>query len=240
MIRPAAELRAFLDAALVSPAARRVEDPPAVRRRRRVVVAITYAVGAVTLAATLRISPGDARFYLASLGLAAIWTIGAVLSGPLHLGSGHTREGGLAPPVAQSLALGVLLLAIFLAGALVVGHLPALRGPVDALLDHVRFGSVPAVLAITVLNGIAEELYFRGALYSAFPRPRAVAATTVLYTLTTIGSGIPLLVLAAAALGLVAALQRRVTGGVLGPIITHITWSSGMLLLLPPILQLAR
>ncbi|WP_307785203.1 hypothetical protein [Janibacter melonis] len=34
-------------------------------------------------------------------------------------------------------------------------------------------------------------------------------------------------------------LQRRVTGGVLGPIITHLTWSLGMLFLLPPTLDLS-
>ena len=31
-----------------------------------------------------------------------------------------------------------------------------------------------------------------------------------------------------------------VTGGVLAPIITHITWSAGMLLLLPPLMSLLR
>lgn len=240
MINPAAELRAFLAAALVTPAPRRVEDPPAVQRRRRVVAAITYVAGALTLAATLRITPGDARFYPAALGLAVIWGLGAVLSGPLHLGSGRTRAGRQARPVVQSLALGLLLLVVFLAGALVVAPVPALREPVDDLLDHARFGSAAVVLAITMLNGVVEELYFRGALYSAFPRTHAVAATTVLYALTTVGSGVPLLVFAAVVLGLVTALQRRVTGGVLGPIITHITWSSGMLLLLPPVLELAR
>lgn len=240
MISPVAELRAFLRAALVSPVPRRVEDPPDVQRRRRVVAAITYVAGAVTLAATLRITPGDGHFYPAAIALAGIWALGAFLSGPLHLGSGHTRAGRLARPVVQSLALGVLLLAIFLAGALVVARIPVLREPVDQLLDHVRFGSVPVVLAITMLNGVVEELYFRGALYSAFPRTRAVAATTVLYALTTVGSGVPLLVFAAVVIGLVTALQRRVTGGVLGPMITHITWSSGMLLLLPPILEIAR
>jgi uncharacterized membrane protein len=51
---------------------------------------------------------------------------------------------------------------------------------------------------------------------------------------------IPLLVLAAAVIGLVTALQRRVTGGFLGPIITHVVWSTGMLLLLPPALELTR
>ena len=57
--------------------------------------------------------------------------------------------------------------------------------------------------------------------------------TTVVYALTTVGAGIPLLVLAARLLGLLTALQRRVTGGILGPIVTHLTWSLGMLFLLP-------
>lgn len=240
MINPVTELRDFLRASLVSPVPRFVEDPPPVQRRRRVVAAITYVAGALTLAATLRISPGDGRFYPAAVGLAGIWALGAFLSGPLHLGSGHTRTGRLARPIVQSLALGVLLLVVFLVGAIAIARFPVLREPVDQLLDHARFGSLPVVLAITILNGVVEELYFRGALYAAFPRTHAVAATTVLYALTTIGSGVPLLIFAAVIIGLITALQRRVTGGVLGPIITHITWSSGMLLLLPPVLELAR
>ena len=57
--------------------------------------------------------------------------------------------------------------------------------------------------------------------------------------MVTAAAGIPLLVLAAALLGLVVGLQRRVTGGILGPIITHLTWSLGMLFLLPPVLNAA-
>jgi membrane protease YdiL (CAAX protease family) len=133
----------------------------------------------------------------------------------------------------QSLALGVLLLGLFLAGGLVVAHLPALRDPVQHLLDHARLGSLPVVALITAVNGIAEEMYFRGALFAAVGRRHAVVTTTVVYAVTTSGAGIPLLVLAAAALGLLTALQRRVTGGILGPVITHLTWSLGMLLLLP-------
>ncbi|MBC9820015.1 CPBP family intramembrane glutamic endopeptidase [Terrabacter sp. MAHUQ-38] len=237
---PVAELRAFLDAALLRPGAGEQPDPPPARTRRRVVAAVTLAVGSAALAWALRIRPGDPLFYAATLALAAAWGVGAVVSGPLHFGRGHTRAGGpAARPVVQSLALGTLLLAVFLVGALVVARVPVLREPVDELLDHARFGSLPVVLAITVLNGVVEELYFRGALYAALPS-HAVAVTTVLYALTTVGSGIPLLVLAAAVLGLVTALQRRATGGILGPIITHVTWSAGMLLLLPPALELTR
>jgi uncharacterized protein len=34
-------------------------------------------------------------------------------------------------------------------------------------------------------------------------------------------------------LGLVVGLQRRASGGILGPILTHCTWSLSMLFLLP-------
>ena len=115
----------------------------------------------------------------------------------------------------------------------VVAQVPFLRDPVQDLLDHARVGSLALVTVITVVNGIAEELYFRGALYAGVGRRHAVAVTTVVYTLVTATSGIPLLVLAAAVLGLVVAFQRRVTGGILGPTVTHLTWSLGMLFLLP-------
>ncbi len=236
---PVSELRAFVNAALIEKVDRDHHDADDVFRRRQVVVAITFVVGTAVLAWALRITPGDPLFYVATLALAAVWLVGALLSGPLHAGMGHTRRGEKARPIVQSLVLGVLLLLLFLVGALVVARIPVLREPVDQLLDHARFGAFTAVLAITFVNGVVEELYFRGALYSALPRHQ-VTLTTVLYALTTVGSGIPLLVLAAAVIGLVTALQRRVTGGFLGPIITHVVWSTGMLLLLPPALELTR
>jgi membrane protease YdiL (CAAX protease family) len=203
------------------------------------VALVTLAAGSVLLTAALRIVPGDPSFYLATLALAAVWAVGALLSGPLHLGRAHTRAGGRdARPVVQSLALGVLLLVGFLFAGLVVARLPVLRDPVQRLLDHARLGSLPLVAALTAVNGVAEELYFRGALYAAVGRRHAVAVTTVVYALTTSASGIPLLVLAAAALGLLTALQRRVTGGILGPSIAHVTWSLGMLFLLPLVLAI--
>ncbi len=235
------ELRAFLTAALVAPVPRDHAQPDHEFRRRRVVAAVTLIVGAVVLALALRIPPGDAAFYPATLALAGVWTSGAVLSGPLHLGRAHTRAGRSdARPWVQSLALGGLLVGVFLAGAIVVARIPRLLDAVDAVLDHARFGSLPVILAIVVLNGIAEELYFRGALFAAVGRRHAVAVTTVVYALTTAGTGNPMLVLAAALLGLLTGLQRRVTGGVLGPILTHVLWSSSMLVLLPAILEVLR
>lgn len=240
-VNPVTELRAFVRAALVTKVPRTRRDPAHVLRRRRVVAAVTLVVGAALLWWSLRLEPGDPLFYAGTAALAVTWAAGALLGGPLYLGRAHTRAGtAYARPVVQSLALGLLLLTVFLAGALLVAQVPALRGPVDDLLDHARFGSLPLVLAITVVNGLAEEVFFRGALYASIPERWTVAATTVIYALTTVGSGVPLLVLAAVLVGLVCALQRRVTGGVLGPMITHVTWSSGMLLLLPPLLSALR
>lgn len=232
------ELLSFTRAAVVDPVARDHTEPDAAFRRRRVVAALTLVAGAVLLAWTLRIPPGDGMFYVACLALAAVWAIGALLSGPLHLGWARTRTGGLARPVVQSLTLGILILAVFLAGALVVAHIPLLRNPVERLLAHAQEGSLTAVAVLTAVNGVAEELYFRGALYAAIGRRHAVSLSTLFYALITVGPGIPLLILAAAVIGLVTALQRRVTGGVLGPIITHLVFSLGMLFCLPAALRI--
>lgn len=235
---PLAELRAFVRAALVDPVPRDHTEPDSAFRRRRVVAVVTLLVGAVVLAWALRIEPGDPTFYVATFTLAGVWAVGAFASGPLHLGRARTRAGEASSrPVAQSLALGALLLGLFMAGAVIVAQVPVLRNPVQELLDHARVGSLALVTVITIVNGVAEELYFRGALYAGVGRRHAVAVTTVVYTLVTATSGIPLLALAAFVVGLVVAFQRRVTGGILGPAITHLVWSLGMLYLLPPVLD---
>lgn len=237
---PARELRSFVRAALVDPLPAGDPEPPATRRRRRIVAGVTLVIGAVLLGVGLHLPPGDPRFYAVTLVLAAVWIVGAFASGPLHLGHAWTRSGGIGRPVVQSLALAALLVAFFLAGAVLVARVPLLAGPVDTLLDHARLGSLPIVAFVTLVNGIGEELYFRGALFAAIDGRRAVALSTALYALTTVSTGVPLLVFAALVLGLTCGLQRRVTGGVLGPTILHIAWSTSMLFLLPPVLDLLR
>nr|NLI49662.1 CPBP family intramembrane metalloprotease [Propionibacterium sp.] len=230
------ELRAFLTASLLLPVDPAPAEPPAVRRRRRLVVAATVALGAVALGLALAIRPGDPLFYAATLGVAAIWTTGALASGPLRLGRGVTRDGRRSRGVLQGFLLGIILLAIFLAGAVVVARIPLLAGPVEGLLAHASVGSLGIVAAVTAVNGLAEELFFRGAVYSALEGRATLIGSTALYAASTLFSGVPLLTFAGVCLGLLTAAQRRVTGGVLGPMTSHLTWSLGMLFLLPPIL----
>ncbi len=240
MLKPVLdEMRRFATAALVTPVERDHAESPSTRLRRRIVVATTLVLGAVALGLALSIRPGDPRFYYATFGVALLWVVGACAAGPLHLGRGHTRAGGTSPGLLQGIVLGAGLLGIFLAGALVVAQIPLLRAPVEGLLDHARFGSLWVVALITAVNGVAEELFFRGAVYAAFPRSFNGTGSTLLYAASTLFSGVPLLTFAAVCLGVLTAAQRRVTGGVLGPIAAHLTWSLGMLVLLPHVLTLA-
>ncbi|HEX2705143.1 MAG TPA: type II CAAX endopeptidase family protein [Candidatus Lustribacter sp.] len=238
--RRGSEIARFLRAALVEAVPRDRQHSAAEVRHRRVVSALTLVVGAALLAISINLTPGDGRFYATTLALAAVWTIGALASGPLHAGWANTRAGTRhTRPVVQPLAVGLFFVGLFALGALAVARTDAPRQAIEAVLDHARYASLPVVAAITVVNGLAEELFFRGSVYAAIGPRRPVLWSTVLYAVTTLASGNLMLVLAALILGAVAGLQRRVTGGVLGPMITHVTWSMSMLLILPALLHAA-
>jgi membrane protease YdiL (CAAX protease family) len=201
-------------------------------RRRRIVVAITLVVGATLLGLSFSTAPGEPAFYPLTIGLAAAWAIGSLVSGPLHLGHIQFR-GVLRRPVIAPIAVGLLLAGLFVLGALVFRRVPFLTGLTEDVIGYARYGILPVVVIITIVNGVAEELFFRGALFAGIGVRQPVTISTLLYTLATIGSGNPVLVFAAALLGTVVGLERRASGGVLGPILTHITWSMAMLFLLP-------
>lgn len=196
---------------------------------RRWIVAVTFLVGVIALSFTLRLEPGDDLFFAATFVLALLWAGGAVLAGARY------RRGrfGARWSLALGIASGATLLAASLAAALVVARIPALAEPADTLLDHASGGAFVPIFVLAAVNGIAEELFFRGALYDALPTRLAIPVTTAAYTLTTVGTGVALLVLAAACLGALTAVLRRHTGELLAPTAAHLTWSLGMLVLLP-------
>ena len=206
------------------------ETPRALRRRKLVTVGFVL-LGGLVLGLSLRIEPGNPLFYPATLGVAAVWTVGAFASGPIHLGRTAVRSE-LRRPVLAPIAIGRGLAGVFVAGALVVREIPWLGTQVVDVLDFADRGSVPLLALITLVNGIAEELFFRGAVYAATTR-HPVVVSTVAYTLATLATGNVMLTFAAVLLGAVVGLQRRASGGILAPILTHCTWSLTMLLALP-------
>jgi membrane protease YdiL (CAAX protease family) len=62
-----------------------------------------------------------------------------------------------------------------------------------------------------------------------------VPLTTAAYAAATLVTGNLMLSFAAVLLGLVVALQRRASGGILAPAITHVTWSITVFFALPAI-----
>lgn len=208
-------------------------EPPSVVRRRRVVVAITLVVGAVVLGYSLRRHPGEASFYWLTLALAAVWTAGALVSGPLHLG-GICWRGRNQRPVITGTTVGLLVGGAFVVGGLIAREIPAVSDLITRVLLFAHQGSYLLVVLITVVNGVAEELFFRGALYTALGRYHPVLISTLLYTAATMASGNPMLGFAAIILGTVCALERRASGGVLAPVLTHVGWGLIMVLVLPP------
>jgi uncharacterized protein len=206
--------------------------------RRRIVVAITLALGATLLGLSFSLRQGDPTFYPLTFGLAATWTLGSVLSGPLHLGHIHLA-GRLRRPTITPIAVGLLLAALFVLGALIVRTIPSLVRLAEDVLGYARLGNLWVICVITLVNGIAEELFFRGALFAAIGVRHAVLISTVLYVLATVAGGNLVLVFTAAVLGTVVGLERRASGGILAPILTHVTWSLSMLFVLPPLFAAA-
>jgi membrane protease YdiL (CAAX protease family) len=211
-----------------------IESGSALRRRRIAVVA-ALCVGAVLLGIALALHPGSAGFYPATVAVAVVWVLGAVASGPVHLGRVAMRGPWEALGIPFLLGLGAA--AVFVLGALVAREIPPIRSSTDDVLQHARALSLPLVAGVTVLNGIAEELFFRGAAYAAFGARWPIVGSTVLYAAATAATGSPMLVFAGVVLGFVWALQRRATGGVLAGAVSHVTWSLAMLFVLPPLFR---
>jgi membrane protease YdiL (CAAX protease family) len=209
------------------------ETDAAFRRRRRVVGGVSVA-GAGLLGLSLSTRPDSPEFYGLTLGVAATWLGGSAASGPLHLG---WMPAGPAyrRPVVVPVVLGAGAFAAFYAAALAARRVPRLRRAVASVLRYAEQGSGPLVLLTTLANGAAEEVFFRGALYAAVGSRRPVAKSTAVYVLATTTTRNPALVLASVPMGILFALQRRATGGIQAPVLTHLTWSALMLRYLPPL-----
>ncbi|MDT5254386.1 MAG: protease family protein [Mycobacterium sp.] len=212
-------------------------EPPSVVRRRRIVVAIVLVLGALALSFTLRSHPGEPSFYWWSLALACVWALGAFASGPLHLGGARWR-GRNQRPVISGTVIGLVLGGVFVVGGLIAREIPVVAELITRVLHYTDQGSWRLTMAVALLGGITEELFYRGALYTALGRRHPLLISTVVYVAATLASGNLMLGFAAIFLGTVCALERRATGGVLAPILTHFVWTLVVLLALPPLFGL--
>ena len=212
-------------------------EPPRVLSHRRHVVAGVSVVGAGLLGLSLSAKPGSTRFLALSLGVAGTWLTGGLLSGPLHLGFMADGDDRLRRPIVTPVLIGAAAFSAFYGFALVARHIPVLNDAIASVLQHADQGSAPLVLFSALANGAAEEVFFRGALYAAFGSERPAVVSTVVYTVATVATRNPALVLAAAVMGSLFGAQRRSSGGIQAPVLTHLTWSVLMFRYLPPLFR---
>ncbi len=216
-----------------------LESPAVVARRRRVVAGVSF-VGTGLLGLSLSTRPNSKEFYGLTAAVATTWIAGGLLSGPLHLGYIQSRDQDIHRPVITPVATGVAAFGFFYGCALVARRIPVLDRAIEGVLVFAEEGSKPLVVATTLANGLGEEVFFRGALYAALEAERAVVMSTAVYTLATVSTRNPALMLAAGVMGTLFGMQRRASGGLQAPVLTHLTWSALMVRYLPPLFRRAH
>jgi len=189
--------------------------------------------GTGLLGASLATKPASKEFYALTFSVAGTWLVGGLVTEPLRWSSFLGKERTLVRLVAVPVLTGVAAFGAFCGAALVARRIPVLNDALVSVLSYAEHGSDSLVMATTLANGISEEIFFRGSLFTALGSAHPVAGSTAAYMLTTCATRNPALVVAAGVMGTLFAAQRRASGGLLAPILTHVTWSALMLRYLP-------
>lgn len=209
-------------------------------RHRRGLVAAVALTGTGLLGASLSTEPDSPEFYALTFAVAGTWMVGGLASAPVLLHP--TRTDGLSfnRRVMIPILTGAAAFGAFFGAALVARRVPILNETLTSVLGYADRGSDPWVLATTLANGVAEEVFFRGALFSILGVHHPVPVSTAVYMLTTSATRNPALVLASGFMGGLFAAQRRSSGGIQASILTHVTWSALMLRYMPSLFRLAE
>jgi membrane protease YdiL (CAAX protease family) len=196
--------------------------------------------GTGLLGASLSTTPASRRFYALTFAAAGTWLVGGLAIEPLDWSSLRGTKRTFGSLVAVPVLTGAAAFGVFLGAALVARQIPVLDEALMSVFDYAERGADSWVLATTLTNGVAEEVFFRGALFTVLPSSHPVAASTAVYMLATSATRNPALVVAAGVMGTVFAAQRRASDGLLAPMLTHVTWSALMVRFLPALFRRRR
>jgi membrane protease YdiL (CAAX protease family) len=187
--------------------------------------------GTALLGAAMTREAGSRSFHVLAWCVAGSWVAGALAGGPELSDAGPAgRPSG---PVVVPLLAGAASFGGFAALAELAGFIPPVDRAVRGALGYGESGSAPAVLASAGATAVAEEMFFRGRIWSLTRQRHPVLATTFAHAAATSATRNPALVAAALVMGPLFGWQRRTTGGIRAPLITHLTWSALMVRVLP-------
>ncbi|MFT4087746.1 MAG: hypothetical protein QM658_11475 [Gordonia sp. (in: high G+C Gram-positive bacteria)] len=156
-------------------------------------VVVVLSAGAVALARSVRVDSGSAAFYLWTGILTAVWLAGAFwIGGVRPAGTPAAPVRARVPVVWVAVLTAAATSIAFFAGGLVAVQIPFLDSQVDGLVSRTGYAFASALVATAAMTGVAEEIWFCGALYSALFRhfsgsviPPVVG--NLAWTLTTVG-----------------------------------------------------
>ena len=204
------------------------------RRRQRVVAGLGVMLWLLAAAAAVHVG-----FWIA-LGTAAVLLGAAVLatdsSAIASLGR-QLRRGGL-----QMVALGLASGALMAATAWqlyppVVSAVPWIASDTTGLyLSFAALTMTQAALALPPIL-LGEELFWRGLMHDSFlahlPASASIPLGALAYAAAIVPTGSPVLMMTALACGLVWSALRVATGGLLAPLVSHLTWNALVLFVHP-------
>lgn len=207
---------------------------------------------------TTRRARGGRRLLLLLAGLVLVWTLlmrqfgGADVYGVMGpyaltvvatvwLLRGRKLHDWFAPTrlaIVSGLLVGVVMtLATYPAFRLAVLWMPWLDAQVQGLYSASRTTTLPAAMAWVSVIIVAEELLWRGLLLEVLdrrvPRGLDVLLSVLTYSLAQLGSGSWVVFALAAVCGSLWSVQRRLTGSLLSPLISHMIWTQTVILLWP-------
>jgi membrane protease YdiL (CAAX protease family) len=194
------------------------------RQRNGLVLAATLVVAAVLTRKAYTV-PSD-RVPPLAFAVAGVLVAGTLLSGGPPVAHRRGKH-----PVVRPVLTALLLFVAFAVLAEVARLVPPVHHAVNTALAHADRHDLWALVLSTAAAGVAEELFYRGALFERLPLP--VVTTAAAHMLTTLPALNVALTGAAGLLGLVLGLSRRASGGWWAPAVTHVAWALMMIAWLP-------
>lgn len=193
------------------------------RRRSLFVLLGTLVVAAFLTREAFEAPPGTTRYtYL----IAATLLAGTFLSGDAPKPNRRAKR-----PVVGPAITGALLFVTFAVLGWLTGWIDALDDGAAEIVRHARAGPAWEVALGTTVAGVAEEVFYRGALFERLRLP--VVTTTLAHMATTLLAANLALTMAAGLLGFVLGMSRRASGGWWAPAVTHVVWGLMIVMWLP-------
>jgi membrane protease YdiL (CAAX protease family) len=196
-------------------------------RRHGLVLLATVIVAAVVTGRVYDAPYGSARFVRLTYVLALVLLGGALLSG----GAPRAESRHDSHPVFGPAVRAVVLFAVFAVLAWVSPLLPPVHHGVRVLLRYADALPFATAALAAVVAGVAEEVFYRGAVFEHARLP--VVTATLAHAVTTLPARNVALTLAAVVLGSLLGHSRRRTGGWWAPAVTHALWSVLVIAWLP-------